>query len=57
LKLNKLTTEAFDLRPYLIETLEKNGFVLEGRLRSHNLINGIYRDSLLHACFNSFLSE
>jgi RimJ/RimL family protein N-acetyltransferase len=53
LKLNKLTTEAFDLRPYLIETLEKNGFVLEGRLKSHNLINGIYRDSLLHACFNS----
>jgi RimJ/RimL family protein N-acetyltransferase len=51
LGMNKLTTEAFDLRPYLIETLEANGFVLEGRLKSHNLINGVFVDSLLHACF------
>lgn len=51
LKFNKLTTEAFDLRPYLIETLEKNGFVLEGRLKNHNLINGKFVDSLLHGCF------
>jgi RimJ/RimL family protein N-acetyltransferase len=51
LKFNKLTTEAFDLRPYLIETLEENGFVLEGRLKKHNLINDKFVDSLLHSCF------
>jgi RimJ/RimL family protein N-acetyltransferase len=49
---NKLTTEAFDLRPYLIETLECNGFIQEGRLKSHIFMNGVYVDSLLHACFN-----
>jgi hypothetical protein len=52
LKLNKITTEAFDIRPYLIETLERNDFKLEGRLKNHNLINGIFVDSVLHACFN-----
>jgi RimJ/RimL family protein N-acetyltransferase len=52
LKLKKLTTEAFDVRPYLIETLEKNGFVLEGRLKDHNFINGKFVDSLLHGCFS-----
>jgi RimJ/RimL family protein N-acetyltransferase len=52
LKFNKITTEAFDLRPYLIETLESNGFVLEGRLKDQNFINGRFVDSLLHACFN-----
>lgn len=48
----KLTTEAFDLRPYLIETLEENDFILEGRLKSHIYIKGEFVDSLLHACFN-----
>ncbi len=53
LNLNKVTTEAFDLRPYLIETLEANGFVQEGRLKRQNFIGGRFVDSLLHACFNS----
>lgn len=52
LGLNKLTTEAFDLRNYLIETLEAHGFVQEGHLRKHNLIEGEWKDSLLHACFS-----
>ena len=29
-------------------TLEKFGFVFEGRLRHHAIINGSYADSLLH---------
>lgn len=49
---HKLTTEAFDLRPYLVETLIANGFVMEGRLRQHYVIEGKYVDSLLHACFS-----
>lgn len=48
---NKLTTEAFDLRNYLIETLEAHGFVKEGHLQKHNWINGAWKDSLVHACF------
>lgn len=51
MRFNKLTTEAFDLRPYLIEALEENGFIQEGRLRRHNLIGGKFVDSLLHGCF------
>lgn len=53
LAFNKITTEAFDLRDYVIETLESNGFVLEGRLKHHNFINGKWYDSLLHSCFNA----
>ncbi|MCU1434870.1 MAG: hypothetical protein JWR71_1595 [Pseudarthrobacter sp.] len=30
-----------------IRVLEKSGFTLEGRLRSHRLVNGVRRDSLL----------
>ena len=51
LGLQKLTTEAFDLRPYLIEALEENGFVCEGRLVRQNYIDGKFVDSILHACF------
>lgn len=52
LSLNKITTEAYDLRPYLIEALESNDFIKEGILRSHYLINNKLTDALLHACFN-----
>ncbi len=49
---NKITTEAFDIRPHIINVLEENGFVLEGRLRDQYLINGRFVDSLLHGCFS-----
>lgn len=48
LKFNRLFTETFDIRPYHISILEKNGFVLEGRMREHVLINNKFVDSLLH---------
>jgi len=49
---NKITTEAFDVRPHIIDVLEENGFILEGRLREHNFVKGKFVDSLLHSCFS-----
>jgi RimJ/RimL family protein N-acetyltransferase len=53
LKFNRLFTETFDLRPCHIETLGKNGFAFEGRLREHNKIENQFVDSLIHACLRS----
>ena len=52
LKLNRLYTETFDLRPHHISILEKNGFHREGCLKHHVIINDIPTDSLIHACLN-----
>ena len=46
---NRLFTETFDVRPLHISILEKNGFVLEGRMRQHVKIDGKFADSLIHA--------
>jgi carbamoyl-phosphate synthase large subunit len=51
LGLNKLTTEVFDIRPYLLEEFEKFGFRFQGRLQQHRLIGGERKDSVLHALF------
>jgi hypothetical protein len=48
LNLNKLYTEAYDIRPQTIKILERKGFELEGRLRQHVSIKGKYVDSLIH---------
>lgn len=48
LQFNRLFTETFDIRPLHISILEENGFVLEGRMRQHVLIDGIKTDSLIH---------
>jgi RimJ/RimL family protein N-acetyltransferase len=48
LKFNRIFTETFDIRPLHISILELNGFVLEGRMRQHIVINGEFFDSLLH---------
>lgn len=47
---HRLTTETYDFRPYVVEALEANGFVLEGRLRDHVVIDGRRVDALLHGC-------
>lgn len=49
LGLNKLTTETYDIRPDYIDALEESGFVLEGRLCRHVIIDGQYIDSVCHA--------
>jgi RimJ/RimL family protein N-acetyltransferase len=46
---NKLTTEVYDIRPYLLDILESCGYVQEGRLRSHVRIKDRLIDSVLHA--------
>lgn len=49
---HKLHTECYDSRPYHLEVLENEGFVMEGRLKDHAFKNGQFIDSILHACFN-----
>ncbi|MEM7102972.1 MAG: GNAT family N-acetyltransferase [Bacteroidota bacterium] len=53
LGLNKIFTETYDIRDHHISILEKAGFLLEGRLKKHNLVNGEWTDSLMHG----FLKE
>jgi len=52
IKLNKIFTETYDLRPHHISILESNGFVIEGRMKEHIFIDGEYYDSLIHAYNN-----
>ena len=53
LDFNRLFTETYDIRPLHIDTLEANGFRLEGRLKQHVMIDGKLYDSLIHG----FLKE
>ena len=48
LKLHRLYTETYDIRPFHICVLEEFGFVMEGRLKDHNIINNQYVDSIFH---------
>ncbi|MCX6327718.1 MAG: GNAT family N-acetyltransferase [Bacteroidia bacterium] len=48
LQFNRVFTETYDIRPLHISILENNGFVFEGRLRHHVMINGELVDSLFH---------
>ena len=52
LKLNKITTETYDVRPWTINVLENLGFKREGRLKNHVLIDYKLYDSILHAKFS-----
>jgi len=49
LKLNKIFTYAFDLRPHLYSVLLRNGFKEEARLEEHCLSGSIYKDVVIHA--------
>jgi len=53
LKFNRLFTETFDIRPLHISILESNGFIFEGRMKQHVVINDKFVDSLIHG----FLKE
>jgi RimJ/RimL family protein N-acetyltransferase len=48
LRLHRVFSETFDIRPHHVSILEAFGFVREGRLRDHNRIDGRYVDSLMH---------
>ena len=47
LKLERISATCQPGNAGSIRVLEKSGFTLEGRLRSHRLVNGVRRDSLL----------
>lgn len=52
LKLHKIYTYAFDLRPHLYQVLEKNGFTKEAVLKDHCLCNDEYKDVVIHSLIN-----
>lgn len=52
LKLYKIFTFAFDLRPHLYEPIENSGFVKEATLKNHCLFNGEFKDIIVHTKFN-----
>ena len=54
LKLHKIYTYAFDLRPHLYTMLEANGYKREATLKEHCLFNGEYKDVVLHSLWNDF---
>jgi RimJ/RimL family protein N-acetyltransferase len=48
LNFSRLYTETFDIRSVHIKVLEKNNFLLEGRMKNHIYINNKFVDSLIH---------
>ena len=53
LKLHKIFTYAFDLRPNLYKAVEAAGFKPEARLREHCFIDGNYIDVVIHSKINN----
>ncbi len=51
LKLERICTEVYDIRPLHVLILENNGFVLKKRLKNFLVIRGKPVDSLLHEFF------
>ncbi len=49
LKLHKIFTYAFDLRPYLYNLLLESGFKEEARLKEHCCFEGKYIDVVIHS--------
>ncbi|MGG7035232.1 MAG: GNAT family N-acetyltransferase [Flavobacterium sp.] len=52
LKLHKIYTYAFDLRPLLYDALEVAGFYKEAILKEHCLFQGEYKDVVIHSKCN-----
>ena len=52
LRLHKIYTYAFDLRPHLYPVLEENGFIREAALKDHCLFEGKFKDVVIHALLN-----
>lgn len=52
LKLHKLHTYAFDLRPKIYEVLEAGNFKVEAILKEHCFFNDKYIDVIIHSKFN-----
>jgi RimJ/RimL family protein N-acetyltransferase len=52
LKIHKMFTYAFDVRPHLYVVLEKAGFCKEAILKKNLLFNGEYLDVIIHSKTN-----
>ena len=52
LKLHKIFTYAFDLRPHLYPALREANFIEETRFKEHCLFNGNYIDVVIHSKIN-----
>jgi RimJ/RimL family protein N-acetyltransferase len=55
LKLHKIFTYAFDLRPYLYAALERSGFKREAILPEHCLFQGKYLNVVIHSKINRII--
>lgn len=53
LKLHKIFTYTFDLRPHLYKVVEAAGFKQEARLKEHCFIDGNYIDVVIHSKINN----
>ena len=49
IKINKIFTYAYDIRPKIYEVLENQGFSEEKRLKDKVIIDGVYKDVLIHS--------
>lgn len=56
LKLHKIYTYAFDLRPHLYEAIEAKGFLKEAVLKDHCYFDGIFKSVVIHSKINAYLS-
>ena len=54
LKLNKISTYAYDLRPKLYPVLDELGFIKEAVLKNHCLFNSKYIDVIIHSKFKEY---
>lgn len=54
LKLHKIFTYAFDLRPNIYPVLELAGFLKEAVLKGHCYFEGNFIDVIIHSKFNKF---
>ncbi len=52
LKLHKIFTYAFDVRPHLYEAVESAGFIKDAVLKEHCYFNGKFKDVIIHSKIN-----
>ena len=56
LNFHKIYTYAFDLRPHLYEAIESARFQKEAVLKEHCYFDGQFKDVLIHAKFNPYIT-
>ena len=54
LKLHKIFTYAFDIRPHLYDVFLLSGFTQEARLKEHCLFENTFKDVIIHTKINNY---